>query len=68
MELYSPSPQIESQTKKSERLLKTQAAVRRIKKAKLNDLYFSSSVKELIFNDGGSRNGAFSLSKSVRID
>ncbi len=68
VELYTPPP-IENVTKKSERQLKTQAAVRRIKKAKLNDLYFSSSVKDLIWNDGsGSRNAYISVSKSVHID
>ena len=68
VELYTP-PSIENKTKQSERLLKSQAAVRRVKKAKLNDLYFSSSVKDLIFNDGSTtRNSAFALSKSVHVD
>jgi hypothetical protein len=69
VELYSP-PQIENKTKQSERLLRSQAAVRRVKKAKLNDLYFSSSVKDLIFNDGSTtRNSALTLlSKSVHVE
>ncbi len=36
-------------TKREEKLLKDQAAVRRVKKAKLNDLYFTSQVKDIIF-------------------
>lgn len=42
-------PNFDSLTKRSELALREQAAVRRVKKAKLNDLYFNSQVKELIF-------------------
>lgn len=45
----SNGPNFDSLTKRSELALKEQAAVRRMKKAKLNDLYFNSQVKELIF-------------------
>jgi len=42
-------PSFENLTKRTEIALKDQAAVRRTKKAKLNDLYFNSQVKDLIF-------------------
>jgi len=51
--------------------LKDQAAVRRTKKAKLNDLYFNSQVKDLIFyqnneEQSGDVNSSVSLPRHRR--